>query len=349
MLAKLHVMVPFDLTLPLGEEYKVYTYEQDGYEIIFEVPSSSGKPASPEMPEHVLINGKPTVQADVLTITFRKESFARQSQSPIDPPELLIQRVLRSFLERLKYVAKAPQVKVIDFPGCPWQLKYLNDDGSELQKVEGLVRGRGTLKFGFSYICCDPALWDLLFSLPDDFAVPAWHTLLVDSRGVLPHVGTAIVLAATALEVFIAELLDRLVKQATVPEPLWAWINDRGNWQKEPSVEEQFDALLKILSGHSLKEDNALWEGLKNLRSARNSFVHEGVSKLGNNPITAAETMQLIARADEIVSKIRDWIPENCRWPVFQHTIQLEVRKTISGPSNPPLNSDAPPSGAPVS
>lgn len=344
MLAKLHVMVPFDLNLLLGEEYKVYAYEQDGYGIMIEVPSSSGKPASPEMPEHVRINGKSSVQADVLNITFRKESFTRELSLPIDPPELLIQSVLKSFLERLKYVAKAPQVKLVNFPHCPWRLRYLNDDGSELEQIEGLIRGRGALTFGFSYIGCDPALWDLIFSLPGDFEAPAWHTLLVDSRGALPYVGTAIVLAATALEVFIAEHLDHLVKLAPVPEPLWNWINDRGNWQKEPSVEEQFDTLLKILSGHSLKEDNSMWEGLRNLRSARNSFVHHGVAKLGNKPISVDETLQLLERADQIVTKIREWIPEDCRWPVFQHTIQLEIVKVIS----PPTNSEAPATGVPV-
>lgn len=341
MLAKIHIVVPFDLTVPVGEEYKLYGFEEDGYRIFFEIPSSSGKPRSPEDPEQVEINGKSAMQADVITVCFQKESFERQIDSPIDPPEELIQRALNSFLTRLKYVAKAPQVKPIEFLGSRWRLQYLNDDGTELEQAEGFIRGRGTHNFSFSFLGCDSALWDHIFSLPEGFEPPAWHTLLVDARGALPHVGTAVVLAATALEIFIAELLNELAKQTSVPTELWNWINDRGNWQKEPSVEEQYDLLLKVMIGHSLKEDNALWEGLKNLRSARNSFVHEGTAKLGRNNLSANDVLPLIARAEEIVARIREWIPEGCKWPLIEHNIQIRFSKVIVGPSNPPLNTDA--------
>jgi hypothetical protein len=342
MIAKLHIIVPFNFILPLGDQFQIYGYEDEGYRITFDVPSPSGKPSSIDGPDSVQINGKTGVQADVITITFQKDTFSREISSLIDPPEQLIQRTLRWFLDRLKYVAIAPQVKMIDFPSCQWRLRYLNDDGSELEQTEGLIRGRGTAKYGFTFIGCDPILWSEIFSLPKEFEAPAWHTLLIDSRGALPEVGTAIVLAATALEVFIAELLGRLVKETSIPDSLWSWINDRGNWQKEPSVDEQFDILLKILSGHSLKEDNTLWEGLKNLRSARNSFVHEGVAKLGRTPLSMPETLQLIGLADFIVAKVREWIPEKYRWPVFQHTFQYEISKVIAGPSKTAVESAMP-------
>ena len=191
-----------------------------------------------------------------------------------------------------------------------------------------------TAQFSWSFISCDPKLWDLLHSLPDDFAAPAWSTLLIDARGALPHVGTAVVLAATALEVLIAELLTKLAAQSTLPKKLWSWVNDRGDWQKEPSVDEQYSVLLEVLTGHSLKEDNGLWEGLKNIRNARNSFVHEGCARIGRNPVTNEDVAALIQKADLIAAKIREWLPENLRWPVFDHTVKLEVGKIIL--SNPP-------------
>lgn len=120
----------------------------------------------------------------------------------------------------MKYVTKAPQVKFIDFLRCQWRLTYLNDDDSELEQEDGYLRGRGSLNLSFSFLCCDPALWDSIFTLPVDFELPAWYALLVDSRGALPHVGTALVLAATALEIFIAELLDKLVLGTTIPNSL---------------------------------------------------------------------------------------------------------------------------------
>ena len=349
MLAKLQIVVPFELTLPLGDQYNLYGYEEDGYRIFIDVPSASGKPRPLDAPEHVEINGKAALHADVITITFQKKTFERRIELPVDPPEALIQKALSSFIGRLKYASKAPQIKPIEFRGSQWHIQYLNDNGTELEQAEGYIRGRWAHNFSFSYIGCDPALWDLIFSLPEEFEAPGWHTLLVDSRGALPHIGTALVLAATALEIFIAELLDRLVKEGPVPLELWDWINDRGNWQKEPSVDEQYDILLKVMTGHSLKEDNNLWEGLKNLRAARNSFVHEGATKLGRATLSIMDTLQLIGKADAIVTKIRDWIPEHCRWPEIAHTVNMQFSKLIVGASNVPPSADAPPNDASVS
>jgi hypothetical protein len=38
--------------------------------------------------------------------------------------------------------------------------------------------------------------------------------------------------------------------------------------------------------------------------------VHEGIAKLGGKPVTTEMTLQLIAAASEIVSKVREWLPE---------------------------------------
>lgn len=109
MLAKFHLLLPFNLTVPIGEEYKLYGFDEDGHHIFFEPPSASGKPKNPDDPEHVEINGKPATQADVITICFQRNSFERRIDSPIDPPEELIQRTLDSFFARLKYVANECQ------------------------------------------------------------------------------------------------------------------------------------------------------------------------------------------------------------------------------------------------
>lgn len=329
MQALLQIKLPYDLLVPDGAEYRVLGFERDGYRVLFDVPRRTDRPAAPELPDHLELNGQPAFLADVLALRFYKESFSRQESSPIDPPESLINYSLHSFLSRLKYVAKAPQVRPLEFPSCPWDLRYLQDDGSQLEETAGLVRGRGVGQFGITSIACDPKLWDLVFSLPHDFEPPAWHTLLVDARGALPHVGTAVVLAATALEVFVAEVLTSLAKDSVVPPNLWAWINDRGNWQKEPSVEEQFDVLLKVLAGHSLKEDNALWETLKSLRNARNSFVHDGAPKVGGTSLSHADAMSLIDRADKIVTAVRGWLPERLKWPVFEYSAELRFGKRL--------------------
>jgi len=329
MLAVLHIGLPFSLLVPAETEYLLHPSELDGCQVIIEPPGRSDRPVAPEVPERILVNGKPAIVADLITITFRRESFDRRADSDIDPSIGTINAVLRSFLDRLKFVARAPQVRAIEFPLCPWYLRYLTDDRAELEKQDGLIRGRGTMKFAFSGIACDPALWNHVFSLPPQFESPPWHTLLVDSRGALQHVGTAVVLAATALEVFISDALHKVAVESAVPGPLWNWITDRGDWQKEPSVDEQYSVLLQVLCGHSLKDEIELWDAFKHLRKARNSFVHEGVAKVGKKPLQSSEALALIERAEQIVATVREWLPEKHRWPTFEHSVQVEYQKTI--------------------
>jgi hypothetical protein len=90
----------------------------------------------------------------------------------------------------------------------------------------------------------------------------------------LPEVGPALVLAVTALETLISATLNQLASSANLPSGLWEWINNRGDYRKEPSVEEQFDVLLRVLAGKSLRNQSDLWRGFKDLKEARNSFVH---------------------------------------------------------------------------
>lgn len=325
MLAVIRVHVPFELLLVEGATYALRSYSKDGYTVRYDLPVRTAPVAAIGKPNSWEVDTKAAFPANVLTITFQKDHFQRELGSAFDPSSEIINATLGWFLDRLKFIAKAHQVHSLEFPNCLWQLRYLNDDGTELPKVEGFVRGRGTTHFGFSYVLCDPPVWDQLFSLPIEFEPPAWHALLVDARGALPHVGTAVVLAATALEVLIASVLEKLAPTSAVPPLIWTWINDRGNWQKEPSVEEQFDILLNALCGHSLKEEPLLWEGMKNLRSVRNAFVHEGVPRLSRKTATPIDVLPLLDRAEQIASKIREWLPDEHKWPVLSHSAEIRV------------------------
>jgi hypothetical protein len=99
-------------------------------------------------------------------------------------------------------------------------------------------------------------------------------------------------------------------------------------------VEEQFDVLLKEFTGHSLKEDPLLWEAFKNLKTARNSFVHEGTARVGNTTLTKDEALVLVGKVDGIIGRIREWIPEDMRWPVPQAKVNLEWTQMLVEPSN---------------
>jgi hypothetical protein len=343
MLALLYIAVPFTMIVPLETEFSLYAMDIDGCEVVFDIPKNGGKPIATESPDYVNVSDKPAYIADTLAIRFRKESFDRRISGEIDPPAQTIAAVVTSFLERLRLVARAPQVRGVTFPQCQWHLHYLADDETELPVQEGLLRGRFAAQFNFSYVAVYPDLWNSIHALPHMHEIAPWQTLLIDARGALPHVGTAVVLAATALEVFISEVLKRLAIESEVPDELWAWIADRGDWQKEPSVEEQYSVLLQVLCGHSLKEDNGLWEAFKNLRRARNSFVHEGLAMVGKQVLQIADATALLDKADQVLTKIRDWLPEVHRWPVYDHAVQVQLGKRIGTGSTSAFDTTKPP------
>jgi hypothetical protein len=239
----------------------------------------------------------------------------------------LVQRSANSFITRVRYVTRATHVHALRWPYVNWRLRYLSDDGSELPEQAGLVRGRGSSGFRLSIAAVGPEAWNHVHSLAHDYSPPAWDTLRLDAKDVLPDVGTSVVLAATCLEVFIAHTLDALAERSALPPDFWQWINGRGDWLREPTTAEQFDALLKLFVGHSLKEDPKLWEGFKNLKSARNSFVHEGVARIGGKTVSSDDSLKLLVKANEIIARLREWIPNDLKWPEFELKTQMSLEK----------------------
>jgi hypothetical protein len=241
MIARLFVLLPFHLSVPEGGQFPVFQYEDRGYRVRVYPPVKSDRPMSLEGADEVRIDEVRGIQADVLRLDFAKDSFDRCEETDCDPPFDVIRDAINSFLTRLRYAARAPQVRPIDFPLITWRIVYLNADGTELPKAEGLVRLRGGLQFSFSYIGVNDKVWGSIHELPVDYEPPPWEELLLDARSDLPRIGPALVLAATALEVFIARKLDELASLKALPQDLWTWINDR---RREPTVEEHYDELL---------------------------------------------------------------------------------------------------------
>ncbi len=217
MLARLFVLLPFNLTVPDGEQFIVYEYEDSGYKVRFYPPGRSDRAPSSTDPDQLKINGIPAFQAEVLRIDFHKDSFDRRSEIPCDPPEPVINRAINSFLVRLRHVLHAAQVRPLNFPLVTWRLQYLNDDETELEKKERFVRGRGTFQFSFSWTALTKKVWDDVHNLQPDYEPPPWESLLLDASAELPSIGPAVVLAATALEVFISQVLDQLATIRNAP------------------------------------------------------------------------------------------------------------------------------------
>jgi hypothetical protein len=126
--------------------------------------------------------------------------------------------------------------------------------------------------------------------------------------------------------VFIARKLNELASLKALPQDLWTWINDR---RREPTVEEQYDELLQFFTGHSLKREAKLWESFMNLKTARNRFVHEGVASVSGVPVSAEDAIKLVDAASDVISKVREWLPEQLHWMVFRHHVKIEMVKRI--------------------
>jgi hypothetical protein len=180
-----------------------------------------------------------------------------------------------------------------------------------------------------SFVGLTPKMWAAVYELPPEYEPLLWDVLLLDAQGELPRIGTAIVLAATALEVFVARILDQLAAEHAIPKEFWALINDRADYRQEPTLVEQYDTLLKFFTTHSLKEEAVLWEAFRNLKQARNRFVHEGTARIGNVVVDAARAGELITAAGQIIAKIREWLPEQLRWTIYGNKINFRSNKTL--------------------
>jgi hypothetical protein len=333
VLARLIVESPFLMIIPENSDFPMHhEYEDMGYQVRFLPPERSGEPLRENLPKTMEVDGRPAFVADALRIDFQKQTFDRESIAP-DPPIEVILRAINSLTRRMRYVTRAPQVSSVELPYATWRLDYTNDDGTPLPQQVGKVRARWVQRRHFSFVGLSPEVWRHMESLTVDWAPPPWHDLLLDAEDALPKVETAVVLAAVAVEVFIADVLDHLAIHLNAPKSLWSWLTHRGgDFNKGPSTEEQFDFLLHYFVGHSLKEDQALWQSFQHLRTARTTFVHEGLARMTRRgpAVTPAEAADLVSKSRAIVDWVRQWLPSEVQWPDFRLTTRIELGHSIS-------------------
>lgn len=334
MIARLYLALPFHLAVPEATEFALWAYEDEGCRVVIHPPIRTDKPARGDPPETVTIDSKPAVVCNGLQIDFHKQAFDRAANGNLwDPPLTIISRAVASFITRLRIVARAHHTAVPDLLQSTWRLVYLNDDGSDLQPDPDLVRAKAARAFEMNVVALSTEVWEGIHSLPPDYEPPVWSTLSLDARAALPDIGVAIVLASSSLEVFIGTTLGALASALNRDSELWSWVNNRRDWLKAPSVEEQFDSLLKLMTGHSLKEEPGLWQSFRNLRTARNNFVHGGRAEVGGTPLSLSQAQELVQNADKAIAWIRQWLPEDLRWPEFILSTKVSMTKVLLGPS----------------
>lgn len=322
MIARLHVQLPFIVAVPNAVEFSLHPYQDEGYRVCVYPPVRSPECTAGDDVD-VRMGGRQSSFCDQLRIDFVCGSFSR-GPTDIDPPMTVIQRAVDSFVARLRHVGNAPQARPVPWPMATWHLEYLDDSGHELERDESLVRGRGGRTRSVSYVGLSEAVWEDIHALEPEFEPLAWEELLLEAQFELPRIGPSIVLSATALEVLISSSLQSLAG-VSASAPLWQWVDNRSDFLKRPTVEEQFDSLLEIFTGHSLESDHELWQLFMNLKKARNAFVHTGVAVIGREQVSIEKAAELVQGAVRIADQVRAWLPEDYRWPTSRHDLKLET------------------------
>lgn len=333
MIARVRIFLPYAFTVPEKEQYKLYTLEGGGYQVKFYMPERSEKADTYNDGSKFSLNSHKAFQADILRIDFIKDSFDRsindhETEESYDPPLGLITDVAYDFIRRLRYVINASSLKVLDPPFHALDIQYLNDDESELEPADGFVRTRGKKIFHTAYMAINNKVWDDVHSLEPFAPLPPWNELLLDAEYILPEIGPSIILTFTALEVFITKSLNSIAPDKEIPQTVWNWINGRGAW-KDPSIDEKYDTISKIVFGESLKSNDKLWLSFKHLKKARNTFAHTGVAKIGDIEVDVLRVRQFIGEAKEIINFYRCLFPEEYKWIEFNHEMKVSFAQKI--------------------
>jgi len=332
MIARVYIHIPFNIQMVKGEQFPSFSLDLDpGYKIDFYPPFCDSKFCSSTEPVKLTIDGKEAFSANCIHVDFKKDEYDRHEREGNDPgfydPSIpLIKKALSSFLIRFRYVTQTPHIHSTSLKFDLFTIRYLNDDGTELKQEKGKVRGKSGSLNKFTYLPLNQDIWEKVSSLKSDFKIPIWNDLLLDAKDELPEIGPSIVLASSALEVFISTILNQCATEDKIPPKLWRWINNRseegGHWIQNPSLLDQFDILLLTITGHSLKEDDNLWKEFKKLKNVRNNFIHGGIASESKRPvkrITEERAQELIQSTQKIILKIRDWLPTEVQWQIFTY------------------------------
>lgn len=361
MIARFRVMLPFKLSIPEGLDLNSYEIERNGYKIVVHPPIQAQLriepenvdlsvparevtrkivPATPQRPTALIkLNGSDTIQANLLELDFKKcggHDFDREARD--DPPYEIALEIVNSLLRRLRSVIQAPRIFPIGERALSARLVYLSDSGEELREQPDRIRVRARLHTQYHANALTKAIWEKTNSLPFEYRSATWENLLLDAELLLPHVGPALVLIAASIETAVSAVLNHLATKSAVPDQLWQWIIDRGDYRKEPTVEEECDVLLSVLGGKSLKTDPKLWQSFMNIKSARNNFVHEGVPSITKKgkALSSAEISQLLDSAKQIIKFLEEFLPEILRRPITMEKTEFQLRREVGeGALNP--------------
>ncbi len=334
MIAKTYILLPFKIWTIAGQTLSPILYHDGETKITVHPPAraqvdlTSGMspsmwnrmiqriyPAQDQSPLDGITHGSgKVIECDLLTIDFVRASFDRRllGREELDPTQEQIFREANRFMAICRLITQA-SFPLLSVESSPWCINYLDDSQQELAKDPQLARGFCSSSFSITGPIVDIARWSVIGA---NIAVEPhhWESLLIQAGWYLPDIGPAIVAVQGVFESFIDWALKQLAAKSTIPNELWAWMNDRdGKFHQQPSLAERFDVLLKATAGKSLKDDPALWQEFMNLKKIRNAIAHGDRAMLGGKPVSPMDVRKLISKAQEIVRWVEQLLPEKAR------------------------------------
>ncbi len=366
VLFQAYVLLPFELAVPVTAVCDPVTFRMSSYLVTVFRPVESvrhasirheqpppvrteqaARPADPQKPDpDVLLDGVPTVPADLLTVQFRRSRFNRRVWTEGqdvdylswgDPSPRDISAAVNRWLFTLRTIARNERLVAIQPTDLVCLGIYLRESGEMLPHRAGFHRMKA---LGGNTVVVNglpSESWKAVSALVGSYEPPAYETLLLDARALLPAVAPAVSLAYAGLEVFLDSALGQMPTARRLPSGYWGWQTAR---KRAPVPEEQLDSLLEVLCGHSLKKEKPnLWTAFRDLERARNSLVHTGTAQDANGaPVDATRAMALVVSAQQIVDWVESLLPVRARIP--RSDAQHDLRFKLKLPSlAPPLNS----------
>src|SRR5215469_2789735 len=171
MIARISILLPFDLLIREGDDLPTLEFAAADYQVRFYPPllfinrsritdgalDSAillGVPQTVAFSDNLLADGKRVALVNVLILDFSKPDFDRSqgntNEPRIDPDIEFVFAVANTILGKLRVFSRAHQIRELVF-GNPVRIRYLTDDGLELEeekgKVRGVVHGQATVGF----------------------------------------------------------------------------------------------------------------------------------------------------------------------------------------------------------
>jgi len=246
-----------------------------------------------------LSQGK-TPLADFLDIFIEKDVCLNKGDD-IDPEYKDLDTEIEDITYRIMKLLREKLPKTII--NIPNHLQYNSAYQLKMENQKTRYLGRASKGYKVSYssstYCLDVEKWEALKrAVENNEGTEIWRDFLYDAKVSLidGELSKAILFVTIGYEIFIKEYTEKSVKNAGISACFWEYLKSR-----QPRVLDYYDAILHLITGHSLKTENQdLYKMLERLNSARNNIVHEGKISFPASKIKQLRTD--INNIDQVIS-----------------------------------------------